>query len=199
MKLTDIQNRLKAPFPAHLILWTPYAFSADRSHALMVAHFDARCVQDRLDAICPDLWDYRVEAIPGAPTPTVKGSLTVLGVTREDIGASDTPDGTLKAASSDALKRCAVHFGIGRYLYDLPKTWAAWDADRNRPEQTPQLPDWARPDHERTPGGAHLMQALEQLRLEIPDDLDAQRTVYKHVKAALASLHPAPIAAQEDC
>jgi len=176
-----------------MVAWKPAAYSRDRSRALMLAHIDARAVQDRLDAICPDAWTFEIEVIPGTRQPTVKGRLTVLGVTREDIGEAPEGDlGTLKAASSDALKRCAVHFGIGRYLYDLPKTWADWDAAARRPTQTPELPDWARPDHERTPGGAHLMQAMEQLRYELPEDLDLQREVYKHLKAALGSLHPAP-------
>ncbi|MXV21140.1 Rad52/Rad22 family DNA repair protein [Deinococcus xianganensis] len=193
MKLSDVQKRLQAPFPAHMVAWKPAAYSRDRSRALMLAHIDARAVQDRLDAICPDAWTFEIEVIPGTRQPTVKGRLTVLGVTREDIGEAPEGDlGTLKAASSDALKRCAVHFGIGRYLYDLPRTWADWDDAARRPTQTPELPDWARPDHERTPGGAHLMQAMEQLRYELPEDLDLQREVYKHLKAALGSLHPAP-------
>ncbi|GGB64785.1 Rad52/Rad22 family DNA repair protein [Deinococcus soli (ex Cha et al. 2016)] len=197
MNLGDVQKRLQAPFPANLVAWKPGAFSRDRSRAMMMAHIDARAVQDRLDAICPDDWAFEVEVVPGTRQPTVKGRLTVLGVSREDIGEAPEGDlGTLKAAASDALKRCAVHFGIGRYLYDLPKTWADWDDAKRVPLQTPELPDWARPDHERTPGGAHLMQAMEQLRMELPEDLDLQREVYKHLKAALGALHPDKVAAR---
>ncbi|MCD0170436.1 Rad52/Rad22 family DNA repair protein [Deinococcus sp. 23YEL01] len=193
MKLSDVQKRLQSPFPAHMVAWKAVAISKDRSRALLLAHIDARAVQDRLDAICPDHWEFSVEVVPGTPIPTVKGRLTVLGVSREDIGQA--PDGdlsTLKAAASDALKRCAVHFGIGRYLYDLPRTWGDWDDTKRQPTHTPELPDWARPDHERTPGGAHLMQAMDQLRYELPEDLDLQREVYRHLKAALGSLHPDP-------
>ncbi|PNY82537.1 single-stranded DNA-binding protein DdrA [Deinococcus koreensis] len=191
MKLSDVQKRLQAPFPAHVVAWKPGVITKDRKRALMLAHIDARAVQDRLDAICPDGWNFEVEVVAGTRLPTVKGRLTVLGVTREDIGEAPEGDlGTLKAASSDALKRCAVHFGIGRYLYDLPKQWADWDDAKRQPTSTPELPDWARPDHERSPGGAHLVQAMEQLRYELPEDLELQREVYKHLKAALSSLHP---------
>ncbi|WP_019011036.1 single-stranded DNA-binding protein DdrA [Deinococcus aquatilis] len=191
MKLSDVQKRLQAPFPAHLVAWKPQAFTKDRTRALMLAHVDARAVQDRLDAICPDGWTFEIEVIAGAARPTVKGRLTVLGVIREDIGEAPEGDlGTLKAASSDALKRCAVHFGIGRYLYDLPKVWTDWNDSRREPVTPPELPEWARPDHERSPGGAHLVQAMEQLRYELPEDLDLQREVYKHLKAALGSIHP---------
>ncbi|WP_420596491.1 Rad52/Rad22 family DNA repair protein [Deinococcus sp.] len=192
MKLSDVQKRLQAPFPAHLVSWRAGAFAQGHQRALLLAYIDARAVQDRLDAICPDAWSFEMEIIAGASRPTVKGRLTVLGVVREDIGEAGEGDlGTLKAAASDAIKRCAVQFGIGRYLYDLPKLWADWDNDKRAPVQTPELPQWARPDHERSPGGAHLISAIEQLKYELPDDLDLQREVYKHLKAALGSLQPA--------
>ncbi|GAA5514918.1 hypothetical protein Dcar01_03682 [Deinococcus carri] len=192
MKLSDVQKRLSAPFPAHLVNWKPGAMTKDRTRALLMAYIDARAVMDRLDALCPDLWAFDVEVVPGAPIPTVKGTLTVLGVSRSDIGEADTASeaGTLKAAASDALKRCAVHFGIGRYLYDLPKQWVDWDDQKREPVRVPELPEWARAEHERTPGGAHIVQTMEQLRYELPEDVDLQREVYKHLKAALNSVHP---------
>ncbi|MBB5234438.1 hypothetical protein HNQ09_001876 [Deinococcus budaensis] len=192
MKLSDVQKRLAAPFPAHLVGWKPQALTKDRSRALLVAYIDARAVMDRLDATCPDLWEFRTREVTGTPTPIVQGSLTVLGVTREDYGeAGEGEAGTIKAAASDALKRCAVHFGIGRYLYDLPKCWADWDDKKREPVSTPELPEWARPEHERSPGGAHIVQAMEQLRYELPEDLDLQREVYRCLKAALNTVYPA--------
>ena len=191
MKLSDVQRRLQAPFSAHLVGWRAAAFNKDRSRALLLAYVDARAVQDRLDAICPDGWSFELTVIEGAASPTVKGRLTVLGVTREDIGgAGEGERGTLKAAASDALKRCAVQFGIGRYLYDLPRTWADWNDQKREPKVTPQLPEWARPDFERSPGGAHIAQAMDQLKYELPVELELQREVYKHLKAALHSLEP---------
>ena len=191
MKLSDVQRRLAAPFPVHLVSWKPQAITKDRKRALMVAYVDARTVMDRLDSVCPNDWTFEVEVIASNPTPTVKGRLTVLGQTREDIGEAGEGDAaTLKAATSDALKRCAVHFGVGRYLYDLPLNWSDWDDAKRSPVTTPELPEWARPEPERTPGGAHIVQAIEQLRFELPADLSAQREVYKHLRAALAALRP---------
>lgn len=191
MKLSDVQRRLQAPFSAHLVGWRAAAFTKDRSRALLLAYIDARAVQDRLDAICPDAWSFEVTVVEGAAVPTVKGRLTVLGVAREDIGeAGEGELGTLKAATSDAMKRCAVQFGIGRYLYDLPKVWADWNEHKREPKVAPQLPEWARPDFERSPGGAHIAQAMDQLKYELPVDLELQREVYKHLKAALHSLEP---------
>lgn len=83
------------------------------------SYVDARAVMQRLDDVMtPGGWDFTSAVIPG--TDIVKGTLTVGGVVREDYGYpnSENDDEPIKAASSDALKRCAVMFGIGRHLYD---------------------------------------------------------------------------------
>jgi hypothetical protein len=67
-------------------------------------------------------------------------------ITKCDVGSpSEQPDGgdRLKAAFSDALKRTAVKFGIGRYLYRLPQQWADYDAAKKQFASPPKLPDWA--------------------------------------------------------
>lgn len=191
MKLSDVTKRLNNPFPAHLIVWKFSKLSDDRARALLTPSYPARAVMDRLDAICPDLWSFAAEAIPSAPVASMRGALTVLGVTRMDVG-TDEAHGRHPGASEDALKRCAVLFGIGRYFHDLPEFWVDWDEAKQQPVQRPSLPDWALPDHERTPGGAHLIQALDQLKIEMPADLSRQRDVYRHLKDALSSLHPHP-------
>jgi hypothetical protein len=69
-------------------------------------------------------------------------------IVKVDVGSpSEQPDGgdRLKAAFSDALKRVAVKFGIGRYLYRLPSVWCDWDAKAKRFTKQPQLPPWAVP------------------------------------------------------
>src|SRR3546814_7172992 len=39
-------------------------------------------------------------------------------------GAGDTAVEGEKGAISDAFKRCAVKWGVGRYLYDIDAVWA---------------------------------------------------------------------------
>jgi hypothetical protein len=46
---------------------------------------------------------------------------------------------------SDALKRAAVKWGIGRYLYSLPKQWVDYDPQEQRLASTTTLPSWALP------------------------------------------------------
>lgn len=70
--------------------------------------------------------------MPGArPVVHVPGTLTVKGITRGDVGvavaATDKPDAletAIKAAFTDALKRCARTFGasFGLALYDKART-----------------------------------------------------------------------------
>jgi len=68
--------------------------------------------------------------------------LTILGVTKADVGSPSMAD-QLKGATSDALKRAAVKFGIGAYLYDLKGLKGR--AEYGRVVETPQLPEWAYP------------------------------------------------------
>lgn len=51
----------------------------------------------------------------------------------------------MKAAFSDALKRAAVAWGCGRYLYELPSQWVDYDPQKRQLVGTPRLPDWAIP------------------------------------------------------
>src|SRR5689334_3999889 len=87
------------------------------------SYVDARAVMQRLDdVLTPEGWDFQSSVIPG--TDIVHGKLTIGGNIREDYGYpnSDQDDEPIKAASSDALKRCAVMYGIGRHLYDDNKS-----------------------------------------------------------------------------
>ena len=64
-------------------------------------------------------------------------------ITKTDVGGqSEQPDegDRRKAAFSDALKRAAVKFGIGRYLYRLKPQWVDYDPQKKRFVQSPILP-----------------------------------------------------------
>jgi hypothetical protein len=82
--------------------------------ALIVAYIDARLAAGRLNHVIPHKWASSFEYDP-------KGDLichlTVDGITRSDIGEGYKGKGLW----SDALKRAAVHFGVGESLYVLPK------------------------------------------------------------------------------
>lgn len=91
-----------------------------------MAYIDARDVMNRLDDIVPGAWEtaYEVREVK-SDWIVVECQLTVqladkMHRTRADVGEG----GAFKDAYSDALKRAAVQFGIGRFLYDFPQVKA---------------------------------------------------------------------------
>jgi hypothetical protein len=85
------------------------------------SYIDARQVMNRLDQVVgPGNWSDLYREVGGGGA--IECMLTVCGVTKTDVGYSNTPDDgneqePLKAAYSDAFKRAAVKHGIGRFLY----------------------------------------------------------------------------------
>jgi len=133
----EITEALNAPFPEDEIEFLPRAMSGGK--ALAIAYIEARSVMRRLDQVVgAPHWSFDFE--PLSPDgKRVKGKLTVLGVTKCDAGEASGEDEALKSAVSDALKRCAVHFGVGRYLYYLPSVWTPYDAQRRRFAEPPRV------------------------------------------------------------
>src|SRR5438132_4466159 len=85
---------------------------------MLLGYIDSRLAMEKLDLL-DEHWSSRMEPIVLGDDVGVRCSLTVNGVTREDVGTASSTE-PLKGAFSDALKRAAVHHGIGRELYDLP-------------------------------------------------------------------------------
>lgn len=97
--------------------------NGERRKVAEVSYITARQVMDRLDEVFGVFgWSARFFIIADN---TVCCELSVeladgKVVTKSDIGYSNNnndSDNGYKGAASDALKRAAVHFGIGRYLY----------------------------------------------------------------------------------
>lgn len=145
-----VRQQLSAPFRADEIKWKPQAAKGER--ALAVTYIDARLVQDRLDAVLGlGGWkDSYVDHPDGTVTCRLECLIDGAWVAREDLGApSEQPDAgdRRKAAYSDALKRAAVKFGVGRYLYRVPNAWVPYDPQARKLKQTPRLPDFASPGY----------------------------------------------------
>lgn len=129
------------------------------------SYVDARAVAQRLDEVLtPEGWNFTATVVPG--TDIVKGRLEIGSNVREDHGYpnSERDEEPLKAATSDALKRCAVLFGVGRHLYEdnaAPRTTAR--APRQRPA--------AAPAPQRAPVAAPRPHLVDTDLME-PDDVD---------------------------
>ena len=143
-------DQLAAPFAPDDVEWKPGATTRDKKKGLAMAYLTSRAIQDRLDAVCgPAGW--RNEFTPG-PAGGVLCGLSVrvsyadgtsAWVTKWD-GADNTDVEAVKGGLSSAMKRAAVLWGIGRYLYQLDAQWVELDG-RGRFAKTPRLPAQFRP------------------------------------------------------
>lgn len=127
----DMLENLSRPFPSSVLSVKPGAVSGDGRKALALIYIQSRAVMDRLDdAVGPENWSFDWEPLPAIENwIAVKGNLRVFGILKSDVGQATMDDTEpYKAAVSDALKRCAVHFGIGRYLYEAPNVW--WEGSK---------------------------------------------------------------------
>ena len=122
----NIWDLLSRPFAPGQVRWRIGRKSKKGDKAMPLAYIDARDVMDRLDGVMgPADWQTSY-------TETTRGrvicslSLNINGewISKSD-GAGDTQVEGEKGAISDAFKRAAVHWGIGRYLYGMDAPWVA--------------------------------------------------------------------------
>jgi hypothetical protein len=150
MNWNEIREKLKEPFLPEEIEWRVGSTTHDKTRGLAVAYVTNRAIQDRLDdTFGPSGWqnEFRVW----------KGESQICGISVWDDekgqwitkwdGADDSQTEATKGGLSDAMKRAAYQWGIGRYLYKLPSSWVAIEpiGKSFRLKETPQLPDWALP------------------------------------------------------
>lgn len=136
----NIADALRAPFALNEIEWRPSQGGLGKTRdgrpwLKILAYLNARAVMDRLDSVFGvGGWSHElrpVEMSKQAKAGTVITSGMICRITtmgshmcfHEDVSdLTDIED--LKGGASGALKRAAVHLGIGRYLYDLGDTYA---------------------------------------------------------------------------
>lgn len=150
--MTNIKLALEMPFPASKIHWRCGARTKDKSKGIPLAYIDARDAMRRLDDVMGFDWQNKYTlADNGLLVCDIGLKLDGEWVWRAN-GAGDTQVEAEKGKASDAFKRAAVMWGVGRYLYSLPNIWMPID-QYGKFAQTPQLPKWATPE-----GYAELME-----------------------------------------
>jgi hypothetical protein len=175
---SSITRALTAPFDGSEVKFKPQVVKGNR--ALALAYVDVRAIMDRLDNVLGvENWQDHYQLLPdNSVMCRLRLRIGDRWVTKCDVGSpSEQPDGgdRLKAAFSDALKRTAVKFGIGRYLYRLPQQWADYDPVKKQFAATPRLPDWATaPKPAAKPGKADREKAhdvgVTQAKAGLPTD-----------------------------
>lgn len=135
------------PFPANKIHWRIGARTKDKTKGIALAYIDARDVMSRLDDVVgPQNWQAEY------PWSDNKRIVCRIGIRIESEwiwkanGAGDTDVEADKGAFSDAFKRAAVLWGIGKYLYALPNVWVPLTSNGYKLAETPNLPKWATPE-----------------------------------------------------
>lgn len=125
----DVFERLALPFSPDRVSWRLGTISKEKLRGLALAYIDARDVMQRLDEVVgPENWQDRYEVHGGKTICYLSISAVVCDgpgdawITKSD-GAGDSDIEAEKGAISDAFKRAAVKWGIGRYLYDLDSPW----------------------------------------------------------------------------
>lgn len=130
--MSNLLTLLKAPFPVDSLSWRignktnwdkQKKCPIDKTKpvkAQMLVYIDARDVQDRLDEVCGCSWSNNLKEVSGR----MICEITINGITKSD-GAGDTDFEGEKGGISDAFKRSAVMWGVGRYLYNA-KNFPTW-------------------------------------------------------------------------
>src|SRR5437016_9609398 len=142
-----LTEQLAEPFNTDEVKFKPGVVTGNR--ALALPYVDARVIQDRLDEVLGVAgWQDEYECLPeGSVVCRLRLRLGSEWITKMDVGGpSEQPDegDRRKAAVSDALKRAAVKFGVGRYLYRLPQQWVDYDPQKKQLKNLPALPEPAR-------------------------------------------------------
>lgn len=122
--MSDIPKKLAEPFDPAIVSWRLGPTNREKTKGMALAYIDARDVMRRLDEVCgPEHWQDEY------PWSDGKRVVCRIGVRIGDEwiwktdGAGDTDTEGEKGALSDAFKRSAVKWGIGRYLYDIKSPW----------------------------------------------------------------------------
>lgn len=158
---------LKTPFKAKDIEWRVQSAGAKKGGqpwAMVLAYVTNRAIMDRLDETCgPENW--KNERFEKGPDGGILCGISIKcgdeWVTKWD-GAENTAVESVKGGLSSAMKRAAVQWGIGRYLYNLDATFATISASGEYWQKgkegkydafnwdSPSLPQWALPEGEVT-------------------------------------------------
>ena len=145
MKFKDLtlQQRLEIPFQNSQVSWRIGRKNADKTKAMLLAYIDARDVMERLDMAAGfGNWQCRYTlADSGLLICEIGIRIDGEWVWRAN-GAGDTQVEAEKGKCSDAFKRAAVLWGVGRYLYGLPSPSVAIDK-YGKWANDPALPLWA--------------------------------------------------------
>lgn len=136
---------LKAPFTFDEVHMRPGPVSKKNPQepkTKPLTYMDARNVMERLDSVLgPENWQCEYIDVGGRLLCSIAIRVGEAWVSKAD-GAGATQIEAEKGELSDAFKRAAVRWGIGRYLYEMDMPWVRlnpkWDKEID-PAEMPRL------------------------------------------------------------
>lgn len=166
-------DALAAHFPKDAVSWRAQTLTKDGKKALALAYIDARDVMERLDKVAgPENWQSSYTETPaGRVICTLSIRIGDEWISKSD-GSGSTDIEAEKGGISGALKRAAVSWGIGRYLYEMPNVWAPCETYIKHGK--PQWSKWVGDPWDHVHGGP-----VPRSEVEKTDDDIAAETVKK--------------------
>lgn len=168
--MSDLIKQLQEPFDPMDIEWRiqQAGESNGKKWAMVLAYVTNRAIMERLDGVFGVWgWQNKFEFMPdGGIVCGISAKVmdqkqdTYEWVTKWD-GADKTTIEATKGGLSNSMKRAAVQWGIGRYLYRLETTFVTLEQGKAMPGtipayvkdlggrhyfQRPKLPSWAIPE-----------------------------------------------------
>ena len=125
-----IQRELAQPFSPEDLDWRVQVTNKEKTKGMAVPFVTSRAIQDRLDNVV-GAENWRNEFQVWQESGNVRAQLCGLSIYLEERkewvtkwdGAENTDIESVKGGLSDAMKRAAVQWGIGRILYWLAPVW----------------------------------------------------------------------------
>lgn len=158
--MKKLADALADPFPPFDIEWRVERAGTKngKTWALVLAYVTNRAIMQRLDDVCGiDNWKNEYKDIPNGVECTIYIRLHGEWVGKCDASQYTNIEAT-KGGRSGAMKRAAVQWGMGRYLYNLKHAYAdikqggrEWTKGKQGSYEAfnwdpPALPEWALPN-----------------------------------------------------
>lgn len=143
-------KKLALPFTFDEIEWRVLRVSKKKPVAQVAAYVDSRAIQKRLDEVVGrENWQNEFETVTGVDNKSTAHICKLRiyypergeWITKSD-GAGCTDVEPIKGGLSNAFKRAASMWSIGRYLYELKNIWA--DVDEYKSIEQHEYPELER-------------------------------------------------------
>ncbi|GHO96543.1 hypothetical protein KSF_065910 [Reticulibacter mediterranei] len=142
LSLASLQDVLRCPFPPEKIRLLPKLPRKNEQgqwKCLALPYADKRTYEDRLNELAFGEWSTPLTApLVAGNKLIVPVAVVICGVSRTDYGEAflsslsrkgekHEEENSATEAYSQGFRRACAQFGLGRYLYDLPKLWLPYD------------------------------------------------------------------------